>query len=140
MKRYRNKDNGTIAEVIHQDVTTTLRLDDSTELIVTPYTLRNEWSELLTFSEFSSQMMEWNVDHNQEEARKSGVIVISQDSFKKEYSIESRSYRAWNNNRAFQHDKIASSIFGSSLDGSDIYVRLDWYIHKGWKVDYCYME
>ena len=140
MKRYRHRENGTIAEVIHQSVTTTLRFDDGSELTITPYTLRNEWSELITFGELDSQMMKWNSEHDQEKASLSGVIVISSDSFKKEYSLESRSYRVWNNNRAFQHDKIANSIFGSSLDETDVGVRLDWYIHNGWKVDYCYMQ
>ena len=66
-----------------------------------------------------------------------GVIVYKASNWKKTYPLESRSYRVSNANRAFQDGKIANSMFGYCLDGTDQGVRLDWY---NWKVDYCYME
>ena len=65
-----------------------------------------------------------------------GVIVYRADNWTEDYSLEARSYRVSNNNRAFQPGKIARSLFGNSLDGTDQGVRLDWY---NWRVDYCYM-
>lgn len=67
----------------------------------------------------------------------SGVIVYKQSNFEKQYSEESRSYRVWNCNRVFQAGKIANSLFGSCLDGTDQGVRLDWY---NWEPEFAYME
>ena len=68
------------------------------------------------------------------------VAVISQDSFKKQYSEQQRSYRFSNDNKAFLPEQISNSVFGDCLDGTDPGVRLDWYIPKDWKVDYCYID
>lgn len=65
-----------------------------------------------------------------------GVIVYSEDNWPVKYSLESRSYRVSSDNRRFQAGKIANSVYGDSLDGSDVGVRLDVY---GWKVEDCYM-
>lgn len=65
------------------------------------------------------------------------VIVYSEDNWKEHYSLESRSYAVSSDNRAFQDGKFSNSMFGSSLDGSDIGVRLDLY---NWEVDYIYIE
>lgn len=86
------------------------------------------------------------IRNNQEEKPAiEGVIVFTQDSFDKDYSLESRSYRVSSDNKAFKSGKIGYSIFGSALDGSDDGVRLEQYMKdeqggsKGWKVDYCYI-
>lgn len=70
------------------------------------------------------------------------VAVISQESFKKEYSLESRSYSFTNINKAFLPDMGSKSIFASSLDLSDLGVRLDWYVYgkDPWIVEYCYID
>lgn len=92
----------------------------------------------MTKSELESAFWEWNKRHNNGEGPDYlyGVIVYSEDNWKKKYPLASRSYKVSSGNRAYQADKIANSVFGSSLDGSDIGVRLDWY---KWKVDYCYL-
>jgi len=74
------------------------------------------------------------------EGHLTGYIVFTADSFKKPYSLESRTYVVSSDNKAFQPDKISNSIFASALDGSDECVRLDMYIYDGWKIDYCYMQ
>ena len=73
----------------------------------------------------------------QDEACISGVIVYEKSNFSKDFSLEARSYRIYNNNRKFQEGKCANSLFGCSLDGTDINVRLDWY---RWVPEYCYYE
>ena len=87
----------------------------------------------------------WHVmnDYNTKHPEKSetgnlfGVIVYKASNWPdKEYSLASRSYEVSNANRCFQNGKIANSLFGYALDGSDSGVRLDWY---NWEVDYCYM-
>lgn len=70
-----------------------------------------------------------------------GVIVFKQESFEKEYSLEARSYKVTNDNKGFIPGMFSSSIFGDALDGTDDYVRLDWYMYDDkdpWEVEYCY--
>lgn len=73
------------------------------------------------------------------------VIVFKQESWQDEtYPLASRSYLVSSNNKAFQPDMGGYSIYGSSLDGSDIGVRLDRYMKaesevNGWIVDFCYL-
>ena len=75
-----------------------------------------------------------------------GYVVFSQDSFTKEYSLESRTYVVSSDCKAFQPHMRGYSIFGTSLDGSDRGVRLDAYMAEeyggkdGWKVERCYMR
>lgn len=74
------------------------------------------------------------------------IAVIDQKSFKKEYSLESRSYEFTNDNKAFLPSNLGYSIFASSLDGTDPYVRLEQYLKEeqggkdGWIVEYCYIK
>jgi len=93
----------------------------------------------ISYGEMWNALHQFNIDHpdKEDEAVLSAVIVYKPENWPVEYSLESRSYQVWNNNRAFQPGKIANSIYGYALDGSDPGVRLDWY---KWKVDYCYME
>lgn len=71
-----------------------------------------------------------------------GYIVFTEDSFQKQYSLASRTYKVSSNNKAFMAGMGGYSIFGSSLDGSDVNVRLEMYMRgeNHWKVDYCYMD
>lgn len=70
-----------------------------------------------------------------------GYIVFSEDSFDKPYPIESRTYVVSSNNKAFQSGMGGYSIYGSSLDGTDVCVRLDGYMRceNPWKIERCYM-
>ena len=75
-----------------------------------------------------------------------GYIVFSSDSFDKPYSEEARTYVVSSNNKAFQPNMGGYSIYGSSLDGSDLMVRLERYMASekggkdGWKIERCYMK
>ena len=93
----------------------------------------------ITYGEMERIMFRFNEEHPDQEEKGviSAVIVFKPENWTVEYSELSRSYQVWNNNRAFQPGKIANSVFGYCLDGTDPGVRLDWY---KWSVDYCYME
>lgn len=103
--------------------------------------------KILTWSEMTDLF--WK--HNEEAGVKvkgsdkdaiHGIVVFKQESFTEPYTETQRSYRVSSNNKAFIAGQISNSIFADCLDGTDLGVRLDWYMHgdKGWKVDYCYME
>ena len=72
-----------------------------------------------------------------------GLIEFTEDSFKAEYPVEARTYEVTSDNKAFQPSKGGYSIFGTSLDMSDINVRLDRYMAvekggaDGWKIKKC---
>ena len=76
----------------------------------------------------------------------SGFIVFTEDSFDKPYSIEARTYTVSSDNKAFQPNMGGYSIYGSSLDGTDVCVRLENYMaaehggHDGWKIEKCYTQ
>lgn len=68
-----------------------------------------------------------------------GVIVYSQENWKKKYSELSRSYQVNGDSWGFQNDKIGHCIIGYCLDKTSPDsegVRLD---HYNWKVEYCYI-
>jgi hypothetical protein len=75
-----------------------------------------------------------------------GYIVFSQDSFKKPYSVESRTYEVSSDNKAFQSNMRGYSIFADAVDGSDFGVRIEQYMTDeyggadGWKVERCYVK
>lgn len=74
------------------------------------------------------------------------VVVFTEDSFNKSYSIESRSYIVSSDNKAFIDGMGGYSIYAGSLDGTDPCVRLEQYMELeyagkgGWKVEYCYIK
>lgn len=98
----------------------------------------------VNYRQFKHLMSAFNDTEVGKDEKLFGVIVISEDSFTEEYSEEARSYIVSNDNKAFKSGMGGYSIFGSSLDGLDIGVRLDAYLEcerggeNGWKVDYCY--
>lgn len=71
-----------------------------------------------------------------------GYIVFTEDSFDKPYSLEARTYAVSSNNKAYISGMGGYSIYGSSLDGSDVNVRLEMYMRgeNAWKIDHCYMD
>lgn len=76
---------------------------------------------------------------------KKGVVVIKQHpKWRKEYPLESRSYIVHGDNKYFNPRMCGTSLFGYSLDGTDMGVRLDWYLkdpdkNERWEIDYCYL-
>ena len=104
----------------------------------------------MTYAEARRYLIDFNEKHDihskgTKEAKCVMVAVISEDSFKKPYSLKERSYAFSNDNKAFMPNMGGYSIFASSLDGTDIGVRLEQYLaaegggKDGWKVDYCYI-
>lgn len=75
-----------------------------------------------------------------------GYIVFSADSFDKPYTEEERTYVVSSDNKAFKPNMGGYSIYGSSLDGTDRFVRLERYMSNenggadGWKIERCYMK
>lgn len=101
--------------------------------------------EKMTWSEANDYLTEYNrklgYTHKGNEKVCTMVAVISEDSFNQPYTLEERSYKFTSDNKAFLPN-IGYSIFASSLDGSDVGVRLEQYVGTGkddWKVDYCYI-
>lgn len=82
----------------------------------------------LTFTELVKSCKSW----------KRAVIVYTADSFDREYSLESRSYEINSSAKFFDPYKNGSSLYGTTLDKTDLNVRLDWYFGV-WKIDYCYI-
>lgn len=72
-------------------------------------------------------------------------IVFTEDTWPIKYPLESRTYSVSSDNKAFIPGMGGYSIYGHSLDGTDLCVRLERYMaaehggKKGWKVDYCYL-
>lgn len=70
------------------------------------------------------------------------VIVFTEDSFDKEYSLDARSYKVSSDCKYFNPLMIGNSLFGDALDGTDDDVRLEYYMStriNPWYVDYCYI-
>jgi len=72
-----------------------------------------------------------------------GRITFTQDSFTKPFSKDARTYIVSSNNKAYRPNMGGYSIYGSSVDGTDKYVRLEQYMADeyggadGWKVEEC---
>lgn len=99
----------------------------------------------VTWSEVEKAMWKFNEEHGYTtkgtEKRLEAVVVFTEDSFSRPFTVEERSYRFSSDNKAFLPNQLGYSIFGDCLDGNDLGVRLDWYMRtseKPWKVRYCY--
>ena len=93
----------------------------------------------LTFAEIKKMFCEIN-DNKTE--HKEAVVVITEDTFSQPYTLEERSYKFSSDNKMFKSWCGGYSLFASSLDGSDMGVRLERYLDcegGNWKVDYCYL-
>lgn len=68
------------------------------------------------------------------------IVFDDKKSWGKEYPLESKTYVVNSDCKAFDWNAIGSGMPGSSLDGTDIGVRLDWYLKSDhpWKVAWCY--
>lgn len=74
-----------------------------------------------------------------------GHLVFAQENFEKPYSEFERTYEISSDNKAFKPNMGGYSIYGSSLDGADVCVRLERYMSAerggkdGWKLEKCYL-
>lgn len=99
--------------------------------------------ERMTYAEMAAKFRAHERDNP--DTHLTGFIVFTEDSFDKNYSLESRTYKVSSDNKAYQPNMSGYSIFGWALDGSGPGVRLEAYMAAekggpdGWKVDYCYM-
>ena len=72
-------------------------------------------------------------------------IVFTESSFEEVYPLESRTYIVSSDNKAYRPNMGGYSIFGNSVDGTDMRVRLEACMAAerggvdGWKVEYCYI-
>ena len=97
----------------------------------------------MTYGEFVDAMYKFNEENPDGKSTLKGVIVFTEDSFSAPYTEKERSYRTDNSQKAYNHGMISNSIYADCLNGKDLGVRLDWYMHdekQPWKVEYCYLE
>lgn len=100
----------------------------------------------LTWSEVYEAMWKFNEEHGYtckgNKERLEAVVVFTKDSFTKPFTETERSYQFTSDNKAFLANQCSNSIFANCLDGTDLGVRIDWYMHDRempWKVEYCYL-
>ncbi|OME54021.1 hypothetical protein BSK59_15685 [Paenibacillus odorifer] len=77
---------------------------------------------------------------------KKAVIVFTDESMgNREYSVNERSYEVSSDSKYFDPTMDGKSLFGDCLDGEDMNIRLDYYLHAlpeegdKWEVEYCYI-
>ena len=98
----------------------------------------------MLYRELRDRFIKFNREHPNANPLK-GFIVFSAENWPKTYSEKSRTYEVHSDNKAFRPNASSCSLFGSSLDGTDQGVRLDWYmadfgIPGGWAVERCIIE
>lgn len=99
----------------------------------------------ITWNELTKAMWNFNEERGYttkgNSERLYGVVVFTEDSFDRPYSEKARSYEFCSDNKAFLPHQHSNSIFADCYDGTDLGVRLDWYMggKDGWKVEYCYL-
>lgn len=100
----------------------------------------------ITWSELCKAMWKFNEEHGHTTKGNKecleGVVVFTEDSFARPFSERDRSYQFSSDNKAFLPNQLSNSIFANCLDGKDLGVRIDWYMHDDkmpWKVEYCYL-
>lgn len=104
--------------------------------------VREEYEQEVSYCELKNMFRE---AEREKRGALVGYIVFTEDSFDKCYPIEARTYIVSSNNKAFQDGMGGYSIYGSSVDGEDLCVRLDGYMqdehggNDGWKVEKCYV-
>ena len=100
--------------------------------------------EKLTWRELCDAMRKFNEErgytHKGNEEFLEGIVVFTEDSFSASYTATARSYQFTSDNKPFLPNQHRNSIFADCLDGIDLGVRIDWYLHDGWKVEYCYIK
>lgn len=98
----------------------------------------------MLYRELRDRFIKFNREHPNATPLK-GFIVFSAENWPKTYSEKSRTYEVHSDNKAFRPNASSCSLFGSSLDGTDQGVRLDWYmadfgIPGGWAVERCIIK
>jgi hypothetical protein len=100
----------------------------------------------LTWKELCETMYDFNTSNGYSAKGNTkvlkGVIVFTEDSFSQPYTEKQRSYQFTSDNKAFLPNQCSNSIFADCLDGVDLGVRIDWYMHDAkqpWKVEHCYL-
>lgn len=96
----------------------------------------------MNYLELKAAFQEWNRENHKEAL--TAHIIFTVDSFDREYPLLSRTYAVSSYNKAFRPHMGGYSIFGDSLDGTDLGVRLEGYMAEegnpgGWKVEDCYI-
>ena len=103
----------------------------------------------ITWDELTNAMIEFNKEHDitskgtKSDTRLNGVVVFTENSFDKFYTVEERSYKFDNHNKAFIPSSLSNSVFANCLDGKDTNVRIDMYISGDWDkwdIEYCYLS
>lgn len=115
------------------------RLPFNRMLYYTPEYIEMSWKEL------KEKFREYEKERNYKENPLYARVVFAQKSFGREYSEASRTYEFSSDNKAFQSQMSGYSIFGNAIDGSDLGVRLDYYMaderggKNGWIIEKCYL-
>ena len=97
----------------------------------------------MTFEELRNYFIEHNKTHDWTRDILKAIVVFTPDSFDREYSVESRTYEFKSDQKTFR-DCCSNSLYASCIDGTDPFVRLDWYMEyygnkDGFKVESCYL-
>ena len=102
--------------------------------------------ERITWNELCKAMWKFNETHGYttkgNPKHLKGVVVFSAKSWNKPYTEIQRSYEFTSDNKAFLPNQHSNSIFADCLDGTDLGVRIDWYMHDKempWIPEYCYI-
>lgn len=96
----------------------------------------------MTYPELRAAFREW--ERNCPEQHLTAHIIFTVDSFDRECPLIARTYAISSYNKAFRPGVGGYSIFGNSLDGTDLGVRLEGYMAEegnpgGWMVEDCYI-
>lgn len=96
----------------------------------------------MDYSELKRAFHKWVKEHPKTDL--TAHIVLTEDSYPKQYSRLSRSYKVSVHNKALWPGLGGYSIFASCLDGTDQGIRLDWHMveegnRDGWTVEDCYI-
>ena len=122
------------------DICVVCRADAQTAGLKTNRALRSADKRTeMTYGQLTSAF--YNQESKMEGKHLLGHVVFTPDSFTKPYSEASRTYVISSDNKAFISGMGGYSIYGSSLDGTDVCVRLEGYMaaekggKDGWKVE-----
>ena len=126
------------------DICVVCRADAQTAGLKTNRALRSaDQRTEMTYGQLTSAF--YAQESKMEDKHLLGHVVFTQDSFTKPYSEASRTYVISSDNKAFIPGMGGYSIYGSSLDGTDVCVRLEGYMaaekggKDGWKIERCYL-
>lgn len=87
----------------------------------------------MEFKNFSD-CYEYVINNNLYDSGKKITIIYSKDNWNKPFTETQRTYITNTDQKYFNVNACGSSLFGDCLDGTDLGVRLDWYMWKAEKV------